>query len=92
MARKRKRKRNRLKSLLLFIIAPVFIWLLAFVVWLYWNPIASLFRQGEISSKTRPQAARKIDTDESAGKRVKEEISDEDRKKLDEILKKQGDK
>ena len=91
MARKRKRKKSRLKRLLLFIIAPVCIWLLAFVVWLYWNPIASLFRQGDIS-KARPQGARKIDTGEPAGKRVKEEISDEDRKKLDEILKKQGDK
>jgi hypothetical protein len=92
MARKRKRKKNRLRSLLLFIITPVFIWLLAFVVWLYWNPIAALFRQGEISSKTSPQGARKIDTGEPAGKGVKERISDEDRKKLDEILKKQGNK
>jgi hypothetical protein len=90
MARKRKRKKTRFKSLLLFIITPVFIWLLAFVVWLYWNPIASLFRQGEISSKALPQAARKIDAGEPAGKGVKERISDEDRKKLNEILKNQA--
>ena len=90
MARKRKRKKNRLRSLLFFIITPVFIWLLAFVVWLYWNPISALFRRGEIpSNKARPQAARSIDTGEPAGKSVKERISDEDRKKLDEILKKQ---
>jgi hypothetical protein len=90
MVQKRKRKKNRLKSLLLFIIAPVLVWLFAFVVWLYWNPIASLLRQGEISSKARPQAARKIDTGEPASKRAKEQISDEDRKKLDEILKNQA--
>ncbi|MGE5303049.1 MAG: hypothetical protein ACM3TN_06945 [Alphaproteobacteria bacterium] len=89
MARKRKPKKNRLRSLLLFIITPVFIWLLAFVVWLYWNPIAALFRQGEIPSKARPQAARSMNTGEPAGKGAKERISDEDRKKLDEILKKQ---
>jgi hypothetical protein len=87
MARKRKREKTRLKSLLLFIITPVFIWLLAFVVWLYWNSITPLFRQGEIPSKARPQAARKIDAGEPGGKRVKERISDEDRKELNEILK-----
>ena len=90
MARNRKRKKNRLQRLLLFIITPVFVWLFAFVVWLYWNSIAALFRPGEIRSKARPQTVRKIDPGETAGKSVKERISDEDRKKLDEILKKQS--
>ena len=88
----RKRKKNKLRSLLLFIVTPVFIWLLAFVVWLYWNAITSLLRQGEISSKASPPGVRQVDTGEPAGKRPKEQISDEDRKKLDEILKKQGAK
>jgi hypothetical protein len=89
MARKRKRKKNRLKSLLLFIVTPVFVWLLAFVVWFYWNSITLLFRQGELPPKARPKAARKIDQSDPADKGVKERISDEERKKLDEILKKQ---
>jgi hypothetical protein len=90
MARQRKRKKNRLKSLLLFIVTPVFVWLLAFVVWFYWNSITLLFRQGELPPKARPKAARKIDQSDPADKGVKERISDEERKKLDEILKKQA--
>ena len=89
MARKRKHKRSWLKRLLFFIITPFVVWLLAFVGWLYWDPIVSLFRHGEISSKARPQAPRKINAGEPAGKGVKERISDEDRRRLDEILKKQ---
>jgi hypothetical protein len=87
MARKRKRKQSRLKSLLLFIFTPLLVWLLAFVVWLYWNSITPLFRQVDTPSKARPNAARKIDQREPADKGVKERISDEERKKLEEILK-----
>jgi hypothetical protein len=53
---------------------------------LYWNSIISLFRQGKTASSVRPKAAQR----ESNEKRVKERISDEERQKLDEILKKQA--
>jgi hypothetical protein len=89
MARKPKKKKHKLKSFLLFIVTPVIIWLLAFVVWLYWNSIIPLFRQGKTASSVRPKAARN-DQRESNQKRVKERISDEERQKLDEILKKQA--
>jgi predicted Holliday junction resolvase-like endonuclease len=86
MAQKRKTKKNRFRKLLFFILIPLVVWLLAFVVWLYWNSIISLFRQGKTASSVRPKAAQR----ESNEKRVKERISDEERQKLDEILKKQA--
>jgi hypothetical protein len=90
MAQKRKRKRNRLRSLLLFVLTPVLVWVLAFVAWIYWDSITPLFRQEVTPSKTRPKTAPKIDQRETADNGVKERISDEERKKLDEILKNQA--
>jgi hypothetical protein len=86
MARKRKRKVKGFRRLLFFIFTPVVVWLVAFVVWLYWNSITPLFRQSPAPSKPSPSPTRSTNRREH---RVKEQISDEDRKKLDEILKDQ---
>jgi cytoskeletal protein RodZ len=93
MAQKRKKKKGRLKTLLFFILTPFIVWLFAFLIWFYWSLITRLFSQGENQSKTHPKAARRIDKPERSEthgeKRAQEKILDEDRKKLDEILKNQ---
>jgi cytoskeletal protein RodZ len=93
MAQKRKKKKGRLKTLLFFILTPLIVWLLAFLIWFYWNPITRLLNKGKDQSKTRPKATRNIDKSERsntpAEKRGQEQILDEERKKLDEILRKQ---
>jgi cytoskeletal protein RodZ len=94
MAQKRKKKKSWLKRLLLFIFTPIIVWLIAFIVWFYWNSITPLFSKSPDQSKTRPKAIRKIDkperSDRPAEKRAQEQILDEDRKKLDEIFKSQA--
>lgn len=84
MAKKRRRKTSRLKILLLFIAAPLVVWLLAFLAWFYWNDIARLARNGR--SQISPEAARK--SEQPPENKAKEKIRDEDRKKLEDILKK----
>jgi hypothetical protein len=86
VAKKRKKKRNWLKTLLFFIFTPFIIWFLAFVIWFYWNDVTDLFYRHE---KIPPTKANKpIDdltqpTDQTSQERIREE----DRRKLDEILK-----
>jgi hypothetical protein len=93
MAQKRKKKKGRLKTLLFFILTPLIVWLLAFLIWFYWGPIKRLLSKDEDQSQTRPKATRNIDKSERANppaeKRGQEQILDEERKKLDEILKNQ---
>ena len=88
MAKKKRRKRSWLRALFLFVLTPLIIWLLAFFLWFYWNDLSKLFsgdpRRNQTAPKTTPKA-------EQPGKnRSKETILEEDRRKLDEILKKQG--
>ena len=85
MAQKRKKKKNKLRTLLLFVLTPIVVWLLAFIVWFYWNSITPFFHRGETASQAPPKRA----NSESPERAVKERISDDERKKLDEILKKQ---
>ena len=93
MAPKRKKKKSRLKTLVFFVLTPLIVWLLAFLIWLYWNPITRLLSHGEDQSKARPKITRNRDKPERskapAEKRSHEQILDEERKKLDEILTKQ---
>ncbi len=83
MAKKRRRKTSRLKILLLFIATPLVVWLLAFFTWFYWNDIARFARDDRFQS---PEAARK--SERPPENKPKEKILDEDRNKLEEILKK----
>jgi flagellar biosynthesis/type III secretory pathway M-ring protein FliF/YscJ len=86
VAKKRKKKRNWLKKLLFVILTPLIIWFLAFVIWFYWNDMIGLFSRHEKIPTTK--ANKQLDgstkpTDETSQERIREE----DRRKLDEILK-----
>jgi hypothetical protein len=86
VAKKKRRKRSRLRTLFLFVLTPLIIWLLAFLLWFYWNDLSKLFREDPGRSQTAPKATRKVDP--PAKNRSGERILEEDRRKLDEILKK----
>lgn len=83
MARKRKKKKGWLKLLLFFILTPLIVWSLAFLLWLYWDPIMRPLNKGAKASKTRFTAP--------AETRGQEQILDDERKQLNEILRKQRD-
>ena len=91
MAQRRRKNRSWFKSLLIFVLTPLIIWFLAFLTWFYWNDIIKLSGWDKDRSRTPSKAARNLDKpdrpESPAEKRAQEKILEEDRKKLDAILK-----
>ena len=91
MAQKKKPKKTSwVKIALLYIFVPIIIWFLAFVAWLYWDDIAKLFFKDSGRERNVPRASRKLeksDKETTPSKRPQEKILDDDRKKLEDILK-----
>ena len=88
--KKNAKKTSRLKTSLFYILIPVVIWIFAFVAWLYWDNVTKVFSTDSGREQGAPRAARKLDNaDKSTAptKRSPEKILDEDRKKLEDILK-----
>gem|GEM_PF-3063185 len=109
-----------LRRFLQFVIIPLFIWLLAFLIWFNWASIEKLFGRANLEDGPARKAkskTEKLEKPEKAGKaetaapteepskperaepprppvqqrpsEPKEKILDEDRKRLEDILKKQ---
>lgn len=89
MAQKKKAKnKSWLKTALIYIFVPLTIWLLAFVLWLYWESITGLFAPAKAPERAPVRASRAKEKQEKAPtKPPQEKILDDDRKQLDEILK-----
>jgi cytoskeletal protein RodZ len=83
VAKKIRRKQSRLKALLFFVLAPFVVWALAFLIWFYWY---NLFGR---SDNTPPaKAGKEVEqSTQSSDKSTQERIGEEDRRKLEEILK-----
>jgi hypothetical protein len=84
--KRRRRKRTWLGSLLFFILTPLIIWLVAFLIWLYWYDITAFSSRrdstpGQGTSKEVDKSTKPTD------KVFKERIGEEDRRNLEEILK-----
>ena len=88
------RKRSAVKTILLFVLAPLIIWALAFFVWAYWDEIAKSLAPGEDQPEPAAKTLPGLDKDESRSRSndtgAKEKILDADRKKLDEIIRKEN--
>jgi hypothetical protein len=89
MARKKKSKSNWLKILLLFLLVPAAVWFAAFLLWFYWYDLNAWVKP-ENAGRAQPSVARQRAQEErrepGAAKRTQERILDEDRKKLEDIL------
>ena len=87
MARKTRRKHRWLRSLVLFVTVPILVWVLAFLAWFFWRDITRLFdKKG--ATKTPPRVLRGTEkTQPRRENKSQEKIPEEDRRKLDEILK-----
>ena len=85
MAKKKKRKIGWLKTLLFFILTPFIVWFLAFVIWFYWNDITGLFNRHEKIPSTK--ANKPMDGSTKPDQTSQERIREEDRRKLEDILK-----
>ena len=94
MARKRQRKRSRLRTVVLLLLLPLVIWFLALLIWFNWYDLTGVFRKREIgpaNSKPTEQQIDKTDRPERGpASKPQERIFDEDRKQLEEILKRRS--
>ena len=86
MATRKRKKRSWFKMLLIYIFVPLGAWLVAAVLWLYWPEISGSFAPNR--EPQRPVA--KSNRSEPAGAKPREKILDEDRKKLEDIVKRRG--
>jgi cytoskeletal protein RodZ len=82
VAKKKRGKRSWLRLLLFFILTPFITWALAFLIWFYWYEITG-------RDKTPPTKANKEfeRPTKPSDKSAQERIGEEDRRKLEDILK-----
>jgi len=76
------------------VLAPLIVWALAFLVWLYWNDLTKSLTPGKDHPGPAGKTLRKLEKDDTRGRwnetRPKEKILDADRKKLDDIIRKEN--
>jgi len=87
VAQKKSKKRSWLRSLLLFIFIPIIIWILAFVIWFFWRDITRLFDKKGATNTPAGVSRGTKKTQPHRENKSQEKIPEEDRRKLDEILK-----
>lgn len=92
MAQRQRRKRSWVKRLLVYIFVPLSVWFIAFVMWFYWYDFRDFFIKDK-EPKNRSKATREFDKGEKVEQkpatRPREKIFDEERKKLEDIIKRQ---
>ena len=93
MARKKPRKKNRLRTLALFVLVPFAVWLMAFLIWFYWYDLRRFFAK-DSPPGVRPAPAGQSEGDQRnerlPAKPPQEKIFEEDRKNLEDILKRRN--
>jgi hypothetical protein len=92
--RKRRRKKRRwLPTVLLFLITPIVVWSIAFLLWLFWYDITGRPVPAKTSRPPGAGAPRDWEPPKppvtKPAEGARESIPNEDRNKLDDILKQQ---
>jgi hypothetical protein len=93
MARKKQRKKSWGRMLVLFLVTPFAIWLIAFLLWFYWHDLSRMFGRDEprhMTPKPEPQIERNDRRERPAPGQPREKIFEEDRQKLEDILKRRS--
>jgi hypothetical protein len=90
VATRKRKKRSRLRTPLFYILFPLVVWFVAFLSWFYRRDVSAWFSKGDapVNPPVRVQPRERSDT--APTKRAPEKILEEDRRKLDEILKRRG--
>jgi hypothetical protein len=90
-ARKPRQRRGWLRIVLFFLLFPLIVWFVAFLIWFYWYNIVGLFSDTEHKAKAVPKSETRPERREKSpippANAPAEKILDEDRQKLDDILK-----
>ena len=98
MARRKQPKKRWLRRLVFFIGFPVIVWFAAFFLWFYWYDLSRWFADDTPRRQT-PKAARVrengerlegVAADRPKSERPQEKIFEDDRQKLEDILKRRN--
>ncbi|MGH7854643.1 MAG: hypothetical protein ACREP3_14450 [Candidatus Binatia bacterium] len=93
MARKKQRKRGWLRTLVLFLLIPLAVWSIAFLIWFYWYDLSNLFSRegpGRASPKPPRQTEKDDRRERTPAPQPQEKIFEEDRKQLEDVLKRRN--
>lgn len=93
MARKKKQpKRTWLRMFLIFLVVPLGVWFVAFLLWFNWYDLKNWLAPDPVpDGRTRAvRPSEKVDNREIAPGQPRERLFDDDRKKLEEILKRRS--
>jgi len=88
VAKRRRKKRGWLRTLIFFILFPLIVWLIAFLLWFYWRDLSALWNKKSVPVDAPARSRERNET--RPAKRPPEKILDEDRKQLEEILKRRS--
>lgn len=93
MARKKHPQRHWLRTLLLLIAVPLIVWVVAFFIWFNWDSINRLLAE-DAPRQQDPKAARSVQKEgpgrPAAVEKPRERITEEDRQKLEDVLKRRN--
>jgi hypothetical protein len=84
VARKKRKKHRWLWRMLTFLLTPLVVWCAAFIVWLFWHDIVRLLAPAKESVPARAAAPRERAS--GSANPGRENIANEDRKSLEDLL------
>jgi flagellar biosynthesis/type III secretory pathway M-ring protein FliF/YscJ len=91
MAQRKRNKRGWLRTALFYLLFPLIIWLVALLIWFYWYDLTRIFTKAADKPKDAVKREGKIEPrekiDSNKPEQVQEKILDEERRKLEDILK-----
>jgi flagellar basal body-associated protein FliL len=87
VAKKKAKKRSRIKTFVIYLFVPIGTWIAAFLIWFYWYGLTG---SGSQSKEHAPSPSKVIQREPTPGRRPQENLNEEDRKRLDDILKRRG--
>jgi hypothetical protein len=90
VATQKRKKRSRPRTLLFYILFPLVVWLVAFLLWFYWRDMSAWLSKGDAPPNPPVRVKPRERSDTAPAERPPEKILEEDRRKLDEILKRRG--
>ena len=90
MATRKRKKRSWLGTLIFYILFPLIVWFVAFLLWFYWGDVSAWLSKGDAPPNPPVRVKPRERSDTAPAERPPEKILEEDRRKLDEILKRRG--
>jgi len=87
VAATKRKKKSWFKRLVFYVCVPLVVWFVAFLIWFYWSDLRALFGKDKAPMRAMPKAGRSEKAEGIPANRSEEKILDEDRKRLEDILK-----